>query len=309
MMKIAQLASADLNLLVVFDAVFAERNVGRAARRLAVTPSAVSHGLGRLRTLFADPLFVRNPSGVVPTDRAHLLAAPIADILARTERVLSSVEPFDPATAVRRFVIGAPDGANVVSPLLAVLAKRAPRIDLGIRQILPVPGEPSPERAWQAAFDELSARTLDIAVVPTSSVPLSFETRELYAEDFVVVLRRGHPFAKRLTLARYCQANHLVVSMSADTQGFVDDALRKLKRSRRVALTVPSFLAGLALCAETDLISAMPRRFVAQYGPRFAIVAREAPLALPKFRIFAVAPRAALMEAGLRWLFDQLPPA
>ena len=99
------------------------RHVGRAADRLNLSPSAVSHGLGRLRRLLNDPLFLRTPKGVVPTARAIDLAEPIADILARVRSVISTSEPFDPATSTRRFTIGAPDGVSAVflPPLLDVL--------------------------------------------------------------------------------------------------------------------------------------------------------------------------------------------
>src|SRR5918992_3316226 len=100
------LSRADLNLLVLFEVVMREQNVGRAAQTLNLTPSAISHGLGRLRRLLNDPLFLRTPKGVVPTARATELAEPVADILARARRVIAAAEPFDPATSTRRFTIG-----------------------------------------------------------------------------------------------------------------------------------------------------------------------------------------------------------
>src|SRR6188508_1553863 len=97
------LSRVDLNLLVLFEAVLEEKNVGRAAGRLRLSPSAISHGLGRLRRTLNDPLFLRTPKGVVPTARATALAAPVADILARVRSVVSTAEPFDPAKSTRRF--------------------------------------------------------------------------------------------------------------------------------------------------------------------------------------------------------------
>src|SRR4051812_47947129 len=123
MLNQIELSRIDLNLLVLFDAVLQTRHVGRAAARVSLTPSAISHGLGRLRRLLNDPLFLRTPRGVVPTERANELAAPIADILARVQGVVATAEPFDAARSRRRFTIGAPDGASAVllSPLLAAL--------------------------------------------------------------------------------------------------------------------------------------------------------------------------------------------
>ena len=102
---------------------------------------------------------------------------------------------------------------------------------------------------------------------------------------------------------------HLVVSLTGDAHGFVDDALAKQGLARRVALTVPDFAMGLATVADTDLIAAMPRRFVAMHAPRFGVVSREVPLRLRKFSIRAVVPKAAMMDAGLAWLFDVLREA
>jgi DNA-binding transcriptional LysR family regulator len=302
------LSRTDLNLLVLFEAVLQERHVGRAADRLSLSASAVSHGLGRLRRLLNDPLFVRTPKGVVPTDRATELAAPIAEVLARVRSVISTAEPFDPATSTRRFTIGVPDGASAVflTPLLTELARTAPGIDISLRQLLPTEGDTSPERAWRLAFIELEARETDIAVVPTDIIPARFFSRTLYEEDFVIAARAGHPFARDPTLERYCQMQHLVVSMAGDPHGFVDNFLAEQGRSRRIALTVPNFMFAISVVAETDLVSALPRRLVALHAARFGVVALEAPLPLPRFRLNAITPKAAMMDAGLAWLFDLL---
>ena len=129
MMNEINLARADLNLLALFEVIFSERHLGRAAARLNLTASAVSHGLSRLRRLLNDPLFLRVPKGVVPTARAMALADPIADVLARARNVLATAAPFDPAKSQRRFVIGAPDGISPVflTPLLATAATRCAR--------------------------------------------------------------------------------------------------------------------------------------------------------------------------------------
>lgn len=111
MLNETDLSRADLNLLVLFEAVIEEGHVGRAADRLNISASAVSHGLGRLRRMLNDPLFVRTPRGVVATARAMELAAPVAEILARVRSVIATAEPFDPARSSRRFTLGAPDGA------------------------------------------------------------------------------------------------------------------------------------------------------------------------------------------------------
>jgi len=308
MLNEIDLSRADLNLLVLFEAVLEERHVGRAADRMNLTPSAVSHGLGRLRRLLNDPLFLKTPKGVVPTARATELAGPIADVLARVRSVISTAAPFDPASSTRRFTIGAPDGvsAMLLPPLLAELRERAPGIDISVRQLLVTQGETSPERAWRSAFADLEERAVDVAVIPSDHIPARFHQRTLFEEDFVIAMRKGHRFAKAPTLDRYCEMQHLVVSLTGDAYGFVDSILAEQGRARRMALTVPNFMFALAVIAETDLISALPRKFVAMHAARFGIVRVEAPLPLGRFRLNAVTPKVAMMDAGLAWLFDVL---
>ena len=308
MLNEIDLSRTDLNLLVLFEAVLQERHVGRAADRLSLSPSAVSHGLGRLRRLLNDPLFVRTPKGVVPTERATELSGPIAEVLARVRGVLATAEPFDPATSRRRFTIGAPDGvlAVLLPALLAELADRAPGIDISLRQLLPLPGETSPERAWRGAFTDLEARAMDIAIIPSSEIPARFHRTALYEENFVVAARAGHPFFEAPTLDRYCAMRHLVVSLSGDPYGFVDEALAQQGRARHLALTVPNFMFALAVLAETDLISALPRRFAERHAARFGVAIVDAPLPLGSFRLQAISPSAAVADAGLTWVFGVL---
>ena len=298
------LSRADLNLLVLFEILMEERHAGRSAERLHLSPSAVSHGLGRLRKLLDDPLFLRTPKGLVPTARATELAAPVSEILTRIRAVVSSSAPFDPARSTRRFVIGAPDGTSAVflPPLLEALGKNAPGIDIGIRQILPMQGQPTPDLAWKQALTDLEAREMDIAVIPFDDVPVRFHKRTLYEEDFVIAARAGHPFRKVPSLRNYCAMQHLVVSHTGDAFGFVDVELARQGLSRRVALTVPNFAFALGVLAETDLVSALPRRFVEMHGARFGILAIKAPIALPRFAINLVLPKVAMMDAGLAWL-------
>lgn len=306
MLNQIDLSRVDLNLLVLFEAVLSERHVGRTAAQLNLSPSAVSHGLGRLRRLFNDPLFLRTPKGVVPTARAAELAAPIADALGRVRSIVSTAEPFEPGRSVRRFTIGTPDSisAVILPPLLAELRRTAPGVDIGVRQILPTPA-----RVWRSSLAELEAREIDIAVIPTDDIPARFVGRVLYDEDFVIATRTGHPFADEPTLERFCAMQHLVVSLTGDPHGFVDESLAKQGLSRRIALTVPNFMFALAVVAESNLISALPRTFVAVHGGRFGIASVEAPVPLDRFRVRAVAPRVAMMDAGLAWLFDLLGAA
>lgn len=304
MLNQTDLSRIDLNLLVLFEIVFQERHVGRSAERLHLSPSAISHGLGRLRTLLGDPLFLKTPKGVVPTERAIQLAADVAEILARVRGVVSSVTPFDPRHSARRFVIGAPDGvSSVILPsLLKRLRGAAPGVDLGIRQLLPAQGFTDPHLAWKDALKELEDRIMDIAIIPIDDIPVRFHKQKLYEEEFVIAARKGHSFQRRPTLKRYCELEHLVVSHTGDAAGFVDSELAKQGLTRRVALTVPNFIFALSVLSESEMVSALPGRFVQIHGARFNVVAVKAPIPLPRFSLNIVLPKVAMMEAGLAWL-------
>ncbi|HYD86304.1 MAG TPA: LysR family transcriptional regulator [Vitreimonas sp.] len=304
MMNETDLTRADLNLLVLFETVMRERHVGRTAQRLNLSPSAVSHGLSRLRALLADPLFIKTPRGVTPTDRALALEAPVAEILARVRAVVATSAPFDPRTSARAFTIGAPDGTAAVflPPLVKALRREAPHVDIRIRQLMPRPGETSIEAAWRDAFTDLDARAMDLAVMPVATAPLRFAMRTLFEEGFVIAARSGHPWLAKPTLSAFVVAEHLVVSHTGDANGFVDIALAERGLARRVALTAPNFMLALALLADSDLLAAVPRSLFELHGRRFKLGCAKAPLALPRFALNAFAPKPALEDAGLSWL-------
>ncbi|RYZ02711.1 MAG: LysR family transcriptional regulator [Myxococcales bacterium] len=296
MLKQLDLAGVDLNLLVVFEAVQRERHVGRAAKSLHLSPSAISHGLARLRRLLHDPLFLKQPKGVVPTQRAIELTGPIEDVLQRVRGVLANAEGFDAGRSTRRFTLGAPDAVftSLLPPLVAALAEQGPHIDLNVQNILP-----------QQALAALDARHADLVIEPLDEFPPRFHATRLYEEEFAIAMRVGHPLRSRLTLARYCACSHVLVSEAGDPHGNVDMALEKLGLRRRVAATVPHFLLALALVAETDLVAAVPR-FAAPQARRLGVelVQPPAPLApLTRSSLSVVTTRAAMADAGVAWLF------
>lgn len=300
MVNAADLTRVDLNLLIVFQVVLEERHVGRAAARLRLTSSAVSHGLGRLRSVFEDPLFLRTPKGVVPTTRASELAAPIADILSRVSHVMESSERFDPATSSRRFTIGAPDAisAVILPRLVSDLRRSAPKIDVAVRHVFP-----------QHSLQELESRAVDLVITPLDDIPKRFAARVIAEEDFVIAARSGHPFFRRPTLDNYCQQQHILASVSGDAKGFVDIALERLGRSRRIAVIVPHFMMALSALTDTDLIAALPRSLVQAQAARFGLASVAAPIPLVTSPLRAVVPQVALMDTGLAWLLERVERA
>jgi DNA-binding transcriptional LysR family regulator len=308
MMNHAQLTRIDTNLLLLFDLLFEQRNAGRAAAKLHLSPSAVSHSLRRLRTMLNDPLFLPSRKGLVPTQRAEALAPAVRDIIERISGVIASAVRFDPATALRRFRVGAPDGAvSVLVPaLVGRLAEEAPGIDLSVLQLLPRPGGPEPGQAWREALTDVDAGRIDAAILPYQPPQARFRAIPLYAEDFVVVTARGHPLAKNCSIDTFSAARHVLVSASGDTSGFVDRLLAERGFERRVALTVPSFFMAASAIAASDLIGALPRRFARQVAANFPIELVEPPFPMLSTALHAIVPQASMLDEGLVWLLERI---
>jgi DNA-binding transcriptional LysR family regulator len=305
----AQLLRIDLSLLVLFSTVLEQRHVARAAAKLNLTPSAVSHGLRRLREQLNDPLFLKTPSGVAPTARALALAGPIAEILVRVEGVVAAAGPFDPKTAQRGFTIGAPDAiaAIFLAPLVAVLEREAPGVDLRLLNLMPQHHGRPTSQVWSGALAELDAQRLDLALLPIGPPPPRFEAKLLFEEDFVVAMRRGHPLAREFGLTAYLAARHMLVSAIGDAFGVVDAKLAECGLSRRIALTAPNFALALMLLAESELIATLPRRLVAHHAARFNLTTCPVPLPWTPDPVRVVAAKSALADAGIAWLFEAMP--
>jgi DNA-binding transcriptional LysR family regulator len=293
------LRRVDLNLLVLLKVLLDERHVGRAAAQLNLSPSAVSHALGRLRRLLNDQLFVRHPKGLNPTERALALAEPVAEILDRARTMFAEARSFDPATSRRRFVIGAVEGIGpVVLPgLVAVVSRLSPRTVLAVRSVFP-----------HDVAERLDRRAIDLALTPLLSPPARFATRELYVDEFVVAARVGHPYFNRPDLDAYCQAVHLLVAQG-DDRGHIDDALQAIGASRSIGLSVPSAVWALTILADTNLLAALPRRLVAQYGSSFGVTFTELPFKMCADTVGVVMPKAVLNDTGLQWLVTEIGSA
>ena len=308
MLNHAQLARTDINLLLVFDLLFEERNAGRAAARLNLSPSAISHALRRLRSLLDDPLFLPNPKGMVPTDRAEALAPTIRDIVERVQSLVSNAQGFDPATATRRFRIGAPDGAvSVIVPrLVKRLETEAPGVNLSILQLLPRPGSIEPLEAWREAHADIESGRIALAILPHPAGEARFHSAKLYFEDFVIVTRRGHPLGNSPSLEAFAAARHVLVSATGDSWGFVDRKLADQGLERRIVLTVPSFLMAVSAIASSDLVGALPRHFARHARRAFDIAISEPPLDMLSSDLHAIVSRAALLDHGIAWLLQQV---
>ncbi len=263
------LPQLDLNLLVVLDAVLGERSVVRAARRLHVTPSAISNSLARLRATLGDPLVIRSGRGIVPTPRAAELAPLLKRALSDVERAVQT-PAFDASSTTRQFTLAIADAGQLsrVPRLSQLLAKAMPRARLrvvGIDTFLSSGG--------------LAGTEVDVAIVGLEDKPPGVHLASLYAEHAVLVARRGHRrAAKRLTQAQLAALRHVDVEV-APGRGFRALARNyaRLGIERDVAMVVPSFVAAAAVVAATELVATLPTSLVDALGDHLGIKPLQTP--------------------------------
>jgi DNA-binding transcriptional LysR family regulator len=263
------LSQLDLNLLLVLDTVLSERSVVRAARRLHVTPSAISNSLARLRVALRDPLVIRSGRGIVPTPRAAGLAPSLKRALSDLERAVEN-DGFDPATTARQFTLAVSDAVQITRlPRIArLLAREMPRARLrvvGIDTYLSSGG--------------LAGTEVDLAIVGVVDKGPTIHTTTLYEEVSVLVARRGHRrVGGRMTKRQLAELQHVEVQV-APGRGY-----RELARSyerlgivREVAVVVPSFIAAAAVVAQTDLVATLPGNLIEVLGERLGLRVISAP--------------------------------
>ncbi len=282
----------DLNLLKALDALLDERSVTRAAQRLSLTQPAVSGMLTRLRESFGDPLFVRTQRGITPTLRAQELAVPVKELLGGIESLLQP-QAFDPATAQMTVHLAATDYAMqaVVVPLLAKLRRCAPGVRMAV-----VPAQHLP------VFERLERGDIDLALISPENTAPDLYARHLFDERYVCVMRSDHPEAQggALSLDRFCALDHALISYTGGSFfGATDEALARLGRSRRVVLSITSFLVLPEILRTSDLIAVVPERVVAQ---AHGLVVLEPPLEIRGFAKTAAWHERTHRSAGHRWV-------
>ena len=250
------LRSLDLNLLVVFDAIFKERNITKAGTKIGLSQSSVSNALTRLRGHLNDELFLRGPRTMLPTQRAFELAESIHTTLVALEKSLDPKE-FDPKNEARIFTIAAVDYFSlVIAPKLArYLEKKAPGIDI---RILPAALDPK---------ELLDQGEADFAAGVFEDIPDRFDTQILLEDTFACVVRVGHPMAETTpTVEDYVAAQHLMISSNGVARNFIDNDLEKMGLKRRISMTISSFSLAPAILDSSDLILTAPLKVIQSYN-------------------------------------------
>lgn len=288
------LARFDLNLLRIFDAIFAKGGVSAAARHLNLSQPAISHALAKLRDIFDDPLFVRQGNRLLPTPAARAIAGPVREALRGLDAALDAASAFDPAATTRDFRIGVRLSGEM--PRFAALVARVRR------------------EAPQATLASISFRRRDLAMMLANgdldfaldvALPADERLRSHYlgTEPLVVAARHGHPAIHgALDLDTYLALDHVVATPRPHGPGIEDIALDRIGLSRRVAVRCQHAITAWQIIAATDMLFALPRSHAAVLAAMEPMQIFDLPLTVERGGNHLYWHQAAQTDPGHTWL-------
>src|SRR5271170_6198282 len=272
------ISGIDLNLLLAFEALIDERNVGRAAKRVGLSQPAFSNAIARLRVRLGDTLFVRTAHGMIPTPRAERLATPIRAALAQLRQTFEAPESFDPSVSAQRFRIGLSDDVELrLAPVFA-RAMLSGELQMQTRRL---------DWLFTVPETELRNGTLDLAIgyFPDARyLAPGLVMESLSEENNVVIARRGHSLWKgKLTLDRFTELDHAAVIYRNQLWGLIDNELAARGLQRRLRLALPHCLSVLHAVASSNLVACLQESVVEKFSKSFNLTSCPEPLGLPPF--------------------------
>lgn len=282
----------DLNLLVTLDVLLAEGSVTRAAKRLRLSPSAMSRALARLREVTGDPLLVRAGRDLVPTPRALALRERVGLLVQDAQAVLRPVEALDLGRLRRVFTLRAAEGfVETFGPvLIARVAAAAPGVLLRFVQ--------KPDKDSKPLRD--GAIDLETGVVEGDTGP-ELRTQVLFRDRYVGVVRQDHGLAEgAMTPVRYAAARHVAVSRDGVAKGVIDEALAQGGLTRHIATVVGGFASAISLARSSDLVATVPERHTR--GLREGLVSFGLPMQVPEFAVSLLWHPRMEADPAHRWL-------
>ena len=252
------LSKVDLNLFIVFDAIYTEANLTRAGQIVGITQPAVSNALSRLRETFNDPLFVRTAQGMVPTAMAQNIIGPVRNALQLLRVSVQESRIFNPLQANKTFRISMTDliEAVILPPLFQRLRRQAPAVQ--IESFLAKRRETT---------KELAAGRIDFAVDAPLNTDPQVRHVKLLEDRYVCAMRKGHPLAKdKISLDDYLSLTHIHISSRRSGLGLVDLALGKMGIQRKIALRSQHYLMASQVMQQTDMAMTVPESFAHRHG-------------------------------------------
>ncbi len=288
----------DLNLLVVFDAIYSEGGITRAAEKLHLTQPAVSHSLGRLRDLFDDPLFERDGRLMMPTPKARSLIGTVRRSLRELQIMFNDIERFDATSSDRAFTIGMRDllEVNLLPALATRIAKTAPELTVASVRL----NRPDLE-------SELATGSLDVAidVLQPVSDDISYQR---FAQDRMVVLARPHHrvVSQGLSLEDYLEQDHIQLSSRRSGQSFEDLELSRLGIQRRIRVRCQNASAALRIVKETNYLLTLAENYARELAPQYGLKMLPLPFKTMAFDAYLYWHRNVDNDPGNRWLREQI---
>lgn len=283
----------DLNLLPILEALLQEESVTKAAKRVGLSTSAMSHALSRLRDQVRDPLLVRAGRGMVLTPRALALKPEVHAALEGARRVLDPRDSFDPQALRREFRVHATDHVLTIlgGALDTWIAERAPHVVLRF-----LPSSPHDPEA-------LREGSVDLTVGIYQNLPPELRTRALFSDELVCVVRKDHPAVKdKLTLDTFLQIQHVQIAPRGKPGGYLDDLLAEQGLERKVARAVPYFFVGLLLVASTNYVVTISERIARKLAPQLGLKLFPPPLEIPPYTLSLLWHPRMDGEPAHRWL-------
>lgn len=293
------LSRVDLNLLVVFETIYTEEGISKAAERLHLTQPAISHALSRLRDLLEDPLFERQGHKMAPTPLARRLIGPLRESLTQIGVLLNDAQTFDPATATRRHVIGLRDfmESTALPPIMQAMSVESPHATV------------STVRVDRRKMDsELASGTLDCAIDMLLPVSDQVKFTRVHADTLSVVARAGHPAIVDggLDLDGYLAQGHVLVSSRRSGLAFEDLELRRLGVQRHVELRCQFAFAACRTVSQTDLLLTMPRSYADLANQQFGNQVLAFPAPLPPYDSYMYWHASMDNDPANRWLREMI---
>lgn len=289
----------DLNLLLIFNAIYTERSISKAAKKLGVSQPAVSNALRRLRQFTGDTLFYKSGQGVAPTRAAMTLAIPIGHALDTVERGLSSVRNFEPATSRRTFRIGVNDliYAALVPTLVSLTRREAPNIVLEFVA-----------QAGDRAVDSLKSGEIDVGLLPGFTLTDDLVSKKVWEEVFTIIVSRNHPLAKvnQLTTEDLRGLLYVMTTHVPRLRNFIDEIFRSHGIERQVACAVADTQNLYPLVSMSDLAAVVGRKFAEQYNVDGSLVLFDAPFDLPSVEVHVAWKQDADGDEGHKWVRDHV---
>jgi len=255
-MSRARLEDLDLNLILTLHWLLTEQSVTRAAARLDVSQPTVSHALGRLRTLLGDPLLIKSGRTMLPTKKAEALQPRVAEAIDRMRDVLLAEDSFDPTSQSGRFRIAVSDGIGLVvlKAWQNAVLPEAPTMQLDLIQ----PALPHTQDLIAGKIDAVVLPEPKVLNLPPGIDIDEFVRKPLYNEHTVTAVRKGHPYAKGMTLEQFIEADHILINPQGLATGVVDEKLAAIGRSRHIAYRCETFLLALEILQQTDYVLTGP---------------------------------------------------